>query len=248
MPQKLKSDLIKRAYQKLRISGLTVSPTPEDEELALEQLEAMAAEFQAVNVCLNYNFTDEPDLNDELNVPLYHYNMLASNLALRIASDFAKDLPASLVSEATSTYSSSSTISAASTVRQTQYPARMPRGSGTRLNRWRRYYNVTPRTPNTCKTNNMFIGETMDFYFDFQTFLNEGETISSFTLDIDEGLTLDSSTNNDPRIDYRITATTLPVYGGFQQVKITMTTDAGRVDIRFADFNVIDPTTEGSAP
>jgi hypothetical protein len=66
-----KVDLISGAYSKLRISGLTVQPTPEDLELALTRLENTMAEIEgARNICLGYNFEDQPDPNSVSNIPI----------------------------------------------------------------------------------------------------------------------------------------------------------------------------------
>ena len=65
----LKADVINRAYSKQRISGITSIPSSEDNELALETLEDLAHELEeARNICLGYNFEDEPDLNAPTNI------------------------------------------------------------------------------------------------------------------------------------------------------------------------------------
>ena len=60
---KTKIELLDRAYSKLRISGITVNPTPGDVEIALDEMECMLAEWDLVNVCLGYQFEDEPEPN-----------------------------------------------------------------------------------------------------------------------------------------------------------------------------------------
>jgi hypothetical protein len=61
----LKSDLINGAYSKLRISGLTVDPTPENNDLAIGVLESMVHEYKVRGACMSYNFEDEPDTSSK---------------------------------------------------------------------------------------------------------------------------------------------------------------------------------------
>ena len=49
-----KADIIADAYSQMRISGLTVEPTPEDLELALVRLENMGAEFESRKMSAGY--------------------------------------------------------------------------------------------------------------------------------------------------------------------------------------------------
>ncbi len=42
--EQLKVDILNDAYSKIRISGLTVTPTPPDLELSLNRLESMMSE------------------------------------------------------------------------------------------------------------------------------------------------------------------------------------------------------------
>ncbi|MEE9311617.1 MAG: hypothetical protein V3V10_04315, partial [Planctomycetota bacterium] len=59
----LKGDTINSAYSRMRISGITAQPTPEDLEVALERMEGMAARWFKKNINTGYNFEDEPDPN-----------------------------------------------------------------------------------------------------------------------------------------------------------------------------------------
>ena len=59
-----KADRINSAYSKLRISGLTVDPSPEDLSLALMTFENMMSELEmGRNICMDYNFEVDPDPN-----------------------------------------------------------------------------------------------------------------------------------------------------------------------------------------
>ena len=71
--EQLKVNIISDAYSKLRISGLTVLPTPEDLELALSRLESMMAELDVRGISIGYNFEDNPDPNSLTNIPRYSF-------------------------------------------------------------------------------------------------------------------------------------------------------------------------------
>jgi len=55
-----KIKLIQSMYSQMRISGLTVNPTPEDIEVALYRLEDMMAEFHGRTLDFGYLFEEHP--------------------------------------------------------------------------------------------------------------------------------------------------------------------------------------------
>lgn len=236
----LKVDRITAAYSKLRISGLTVIPNPSDLELALNELENMMAELASRGIEVGYNFEEQPDPNSDLNAPKEFWNMIATNLATRLIPDFNKDVSPTLFAQASQSLSMASNICARNRIRNVQYPARMPVGSGNRiLSRWQRFYvgfnDIPPNKPST-----LFImqGETNDFEEFFDAYLRTDEFISAIEVTSDTGLTVVSSSFVDGVINYRLTAPILLDVGVWQQVKIKVTTTEGRVDIRIIDFQV----------
>lgn len=237
----LKGDMIKRAYSKLRISGLTVDPTPEDLELALCEMESMMAELAARNIAVGYLFSDAPDPNEDIGVALEFWNMVTCNLAVRLIANFNKQVPDMLLMQASQSMSFASGRCAAEKIRQVLPPSRQPIGSGNELyGRWNRFYNyVGALPPNAPGVQSIMQGETNDFSESFAAYLRTGEIIESFAVVSDTGLTVVSSTNNDPVIAYRLTAPNDQTSNIFQQVKITITTDLGRVEIRVLDFQVV---------
>jgi len=231
----LKIEVINGAYSRIRISGLTVQATPNDTALALDRLEDLAEELSASNICIGYNFENEPDANSETNVKRKFKSLLETNLAVRLLSDFGKEIPQSLGLLASGTLSSAASITASQRIREVQPPRRMPRGSGNR-DRYRHYQVPVELPPNECATNIIKIGEISDFTEDFETYLS-GETLSSYTIAADAGLSVESDSNDDPLISYRIKALA-NIEGVWQQVKITITTDTGRIEIRTINFEV----------
>lgn len=237
----LKVDRIMAAYSKLRISGLTVIPTPSDLELALNELENMMAEFAARGIEVGYNFEEQPDPNSDTNVPQEFWNMMNTNLATRMAPDFNKEMSPVLFAQANQSLSQAQAQCSANKIRNVQYPARQPVGSGNRIYaRWQRFYSNTPGLPpNKPSTLSIMQGETQDFEESFAAYLRTDEYIQSFDVKSDTGLIVISSAALDGVITYRLNAPVDIATGIWQQVKITVTTTEGRVEIRIIDFQVL---------
>lgn len=244
----LKVDRITAAYSKLRISGLTVIPNPSDLELALNELENMMAELASRGIEVGYNFEEEPDPNSDLNVPIEFWNMISTNLATRLIPDFNKDASPVLFAQASQSLSQASGICARNRIRNVQYPARMPIGSGNRIYaRWQRFWSgfnqVPPNKPST-----LFImqGETNDFEESFAAYLHTDEYVDTFAVTSDTGLTVDSSSVLDGVITYRLTAPIDLDSSIWQQVKVRIETTEDRVEIRIIDFQVTPYVKVGS--
>jgi hypothetical protein len=237
----LKVDRITAAYSKLRISGLTVIPNPSDLELALNELENMMAELATRGIQVGYNFEEEPDPNSDLNVDKSFWNMIATNLAIRLIPDFNKDASPVLFSQASQSLSQASANCARDRIRGVQYPARQPVGSGNQIYaRWQRFYSdVSSLAPNAPSTLFIMQGETNDFQESFAAYLRSDEFIDTFEVTSDIGLTVVSSTLLDGVITYRLTAPVDLVANSWLQVKIRITTTEGRVEIRIINFQVL---------
>lgn len=229
-----KNDLIESAYSYLRISGITVAPIPEDISLALGRLEDMMAELEGRGLCINYAFEVDPLPTTESGVNKKHKNMIASNLAIRTAIDFGKDVPIQLSKIASGSYRSSSAMVAKERMREVAYPQRHPRGSGNRrFNRWRRFYPADHPPKTSCANDRLFIGDVADYSEFFAAFL-EGETIASHTIDSTSGLQISNDVVVAEQLNYRVTA-----IGGSsgqnatdQTIVITITTSTGRITTR----------------
>lgn len=244
-----KIDVISGAYSQMRISGLTVEPTPEDLVIALSRLENMMAELEGGrNICTGYNFELEPDPDSLTNVDQMFWHMIQTNLAVRLIPDFNKDVPATLINQANASLSTAGAASAAKKIQDVIYPRRMPRGSGNtfRFNRLRRYQRQQEPAPNSCATNDLLVGEINAYSEPFSAYLNENESIDSFTITADSGLRLVSSANNSPVIDYTVEAVSNSANGTWQQVKIEIETSEGRKEIRVIDFNIESSDTVAS--
>lgn len=241
MAGKLKGDLINDAYSQMRISGLTVQPTPEDLDVALMRLENMMAEFSIRNINVGYTLEDDPDPNTPHNVERWAWHGIATNLAIRLIPDFNKEVPQTLFAQASQSLSNMSGRTAL--VRQVNYPSRQPRGSGNtqRYNRWARFYRPPAEAPLESATITMQINDIDDFIEHFDAYLNLGEDVASYTISADDGLEIVSDSLSTPDVSYRIKAigNDDSSANSLQQVTIVATTDAGRVETRVVNFQIL---------
>lgn len=242
-----KVELINGAYSLMRISGLTVIPGGEENTLALTRLEDMAEEFHGRNIQTDYNFEENPDLNSLHNLPRKYWFAYKSNLAVRLLNDFGKTASPNLVAQSQAGFSFLSSNTAP--MKEARYPSRMPIGArnSLRTQRWKRYYRRGAEAPLGKGTITMFIDDIRDFMESFVAYLDDGETIASFTIEADTGLTINSSSNTDTMVVYNITATGLSTENSVSllQVKIVVTTSAGRLETRIINFQLQDSTIRG---
>lgn len=238
-----KVDIINGAYSQMRISGLTVVPGAADNELALEVIESMAAEYEGNNICVGYNFEDTPDVNSLHNMEREFWFAFESCLAVRLSPNFGKAVPDSLLKNQRAGYSFLSSRTAPT--RETQYPSRQPRGSGStlRYNRWERFYRPQAEAPLESATHTMFIDDIDDFVEHFDAYLDDSETISSFTITVDTGLVVVSSSNTDEDVIYQIRAdgNDGTKNDALLQVKIIVTTSDSRIQTRIINFSLVEP-------
>jgi len=238
----LKVDIIKGAYSKLRISGLTVDPTPSDLELALKELESFMAEIFARNMVLGYNFEDDPDPNTPTGVIRSYQFMMETNLAVRLISDFNKTVPQALLDQASGSYSTAAGQAMLEKLNQVQPPRRQARGSGNtlRYNRWSRFYRLFNANINNPAQKTIFIGDINDFEEKFDAYLNTGEVIASYDIVADPGLILSNDSNDDESVFYRIEGSNPLNNSALSQlVTIIITTSNGRVETRQILFEVV---------
>lgn len=236
-----KAHLINGAYSMIKISGITVNPSAEDLTLALTRLEDMAAEFEGRNINTDYNFEHEPALGSLHNLKRKHQFAYKINLAVRLAPDFGKLLTPILLAQQQASFSFLSSDTAQ--IKRTDYPSRMPRGESNtyRSLPWTRFFTPVVSAPISAETITMFIGEIDSFSESFVAYLNAAETISSYVITADTGLTITTDANATPLITYTIQADGLSGSGGsiaLLQVKIVVTTSAGRIETRIINFQL----------
>jgi len=205
----LKADIINGAYSRMRISGLTKLPSGPEVTKALVRLEEMIASWGAWNIDLGYNFEEVPSASSAHGLALAHLAGVKSNLALKLLSDYGKDAPMPLVAEAGAAFAQ--LLSSVSKQPVTQYPARMPIGSGNRwVDTWQRFAQKTETLEQDYSAQELFTEDIKDFYEDLSSALraDNTETISSFTISAESGITIVSSSLASPVVSYRVQAGT----------------------------------------
>jgi len=234
-----KGDILNRAFSALRISGITVDPSPEDLELALSKLENMAAEFAGRNILTNYAFEDEPDPNAPHNMNRKFWHSYDVNLAVRLMPDYGKgqNPDVALIRQASAGISFLS--SATALVKAVQYPSRMPMGSGSQ--RWSRFFKTQAEAPISYLTKTMYIGDITDFIEHFSSYLVDGEDISDYTIEANTGITITAAALDSPNINYTVQADGTSDGSGISllNIKIVATTSDGRIETRIINFKIL---------
>jgi len=229
-----KGDLVNAAFSRARISGLTVQPTADDVKLALEKLEDMAAHWESRNMRVGYAFEDSPNPSTPHNIPREHVAAFKANLAVLLLSDYGKEAPAPLIAEAQGTLSA--LASATAVVKPVPHPSRAPRG---RVYGYPHFHSTVIEAP--ASAIRMVVGEVKDFTEHFDNYLMLGESLTSYTLEADSGLTVLSESLSTPDVNYRLKAEALATgTPAYRSVKITVTTSSGRVEVRTVNFEVAD--------
>jgi hypothetical protein len=240
----LKVDFINGAFSELRISGITLNPSSEEHKKALDILEDMASEppFNATG----YYFEDDPDPNTPHNVPRKFWRGFKTNLAIKLMSHYGKGFKPDQVLISQARGALSSIYAGVARIPQIQYPSRMPLGRGTILKagRWSRFsipQDVAPISPETIR---MYIDDVRTFSESFASYLLNGETLSSYTITADTGLTISDDALNDDStaVNYTITATGSSETGGdpLLELKIVATTSDSRIETRIINFELLD--------
>lgn len=226
----LKGDLTTDALSKMKISGITAPPEAEDTQLMVQRLEGMLYEFQERGICLDYNFTDDPDPADFHGMNFYAFQPISSILAFRSVQDWGKDPPPSLQVQARAGNSLISGRSAQNKLRNVEFSSRHPRGSGNtqRYIRWRTYYPEVFLIPQDCRTITMKLGEIMDFTRDFSSELRAGETVMFLGVEVSDGITYFEQSRTDTRVNFRITSLASSE-SDCETLRFTVTTSSGRV-------------------
>jgi len=247
----LKIDLIQKTFAKLRISGITVTPSVADNVKALDILELMASDLQDYEgININYNFQDVPDLNSFSNIPRFAQSCFITYLAVLLIPEYNKKVPAELHSLAAQHLERLVTRFALDNLRDVPYPSRMPVGRsnelffGNGINQ--DFFVESAFPPNDGKIEQLIIGDTNDYTEHYDSYLKEEELIVSFVITADPGLSVLSSELVGADINYRIKALNFSTAESFQQLKIIVVTDSGRQITRLIDFKLISNQTIGS--
>lgn len=235
MSTKTKIEIVNRAYQALRISGLTVQAIPEENDMALSMLEDMMWEFESVNICTDYYFSgDKIDPNSPSGLQPYTHNAASMNLANRIANFFGKETPSGILKQAVGSLANWSSRTAK--VNPINPSARQPRGSGStlRFSNWQRYYGNMSDAPISCDTFTLKVDATDFFTVDFSPYLLDGATIVSFETLVSSGIDMLQIVQDGPIFTLECKG----LFTGYSIIELKVTTSTGRVNPQAINFNI----------
>lgn len=234
-----------QAFSRLRISGLTINPNPEEMELALTRLESMAAQFFGLNITTGYRLSENPDPNEPTGLRQRYWDAFESNLAVRLLSDFGKPATPELASQASASLSSISAMIAADNLRQVLPGSRVPMGDANTLRRrsYQRFYHIQPPAPINEETNHMYIGDINDYTESFVDYLRVGEFIESMEELNNAALRVTDVDFTMDEVNYQVEALNQVNTGVWQQLRIRIKTNLGRVTTRIVNFDIQVPVT-----
>jgi hypothetical protein len=101
-----KVQIVNGSYDELRISGLTVDPSPSDTVKGLKELDAMVAAWTSEGIHIGFKLSEsimDIDPNSDSGIGSECYSALESNLACKLAAAFGKTPLPHLLSKAKQT-------------------------------------------------------------------------------------------------------------------------------------------------
>lgn len=234
----LKIDIVLAAYEELRISGLTSEPNPREIESAVRRLDNMILGWKNKNLCPSYiRSVSYSDIDPNQDSGLNDTDMFAivANLAKNLCALFGKMCHQQTLIDAKEGYDN--LFSAIIPERESD--PYMPKGTGrpfgnTFAHRWK-YQSNDKNAPDDCDTFDLIVGQIDAFSVDFNSYLLDGNTIDSFTIEDGQGVEVLTSQEADGFISFEAKGLT----AGFAPIKITViSTPSGRELPETINFNV----------
>lgn len=236
-----KGELVSLAFDELAISGVTRKPKPEEQVLAIKQMDRMVAQWRNKGLCLGYaDSAGAVDTNQESNLTLEQEQAVALNLAMRLCPAFGIQPNIITMGDAKEAYQNLFPIEL--TMREGD--PYMPNGSGGNFYHnnygWHNEFETYEQNPPVgCESHNIKVGEVKLIERDFTEYLKQvsGQVIRTFTVDPVAGIKVISSSriNNDTAIKLKVEGVTK----GLQTIKLTIrTTGDERVFPDSIIFNV----------
>jgi hypothetical protein len=155
-----KRQMIEQAFDEIGMASYVFDLTPEQLQSALRRLDTMMAAWNALGIRLGYPLPSSPhdsDLDEPTSVPDSAYEAIYTNLAIKLAPSYGKQvLPDT---KATAKESYNTLLSLAAMPNEQQLPGTMPAGQGKKP--WRGYKNPFLQQP----VNPLLAGQdsTIDF-------------------------------------------------------------------------------------
>lgn len=141
-----KRQFVTAALEEIGLASYTFDLQPQQLESAMRRLDAMMAEWNAKGLRLAYPLPGSPqdsDLDEESQVPDSANEAIITNLAVRLAPSYGKQVMAQTLTVAKEGYNT--LLARATQPIEMQYPGTTPAGAGNKP--WRTYDNPFLRPP-----------------------------------------------------------------------------------------------------
>ena len=141
-----KRQFIEQAFDEIGLASYAFDLTPEQMQSAIRRLDMMMAAWNALGIRLGYPLPSDPcdsDLDEQTNVPDRANEAIYTNLAIKLAPSYGKQVMPD--TKATAKESYNTLLSIAAMPHEQQLPRTMPSGSGNKP--WRVYDNPFIRPP-----------------------------------------------------------------------------------------------------
>jgi len=125
-----KRQLVEAAMAEIGLASYAFDLLPEQRELALRRLDSMMAEWNTRGLRLGYPVPDDPsgsDIDDDSNLPDAAWEAVITNLALRMAPSYGKQV--NIETKVTARHALNTILARASMPSEMKLPA-MPSGAG----------------------------------------------------------------------------------------------------------------------
>jgi hypothetical protein len=126
-----KRQYVEAAFEEIGMANYVFDLQPEQRESAMRRLDAMMAEWNAKGIRLGYPLPSSPqqsDLDEQTYVPDSANQAIITNLAMRIAPSYGKQVMAGTMATAKSSYNT--ILSQATFPTEKQFPDTLPSGAG----------------------------------------------------------------------------------------------------------------------
>jgi hypothetical protein len=141
-----KRQFVNAAFDEIGLASYVFDLQPQQLESALRRLDAMMASWNALGIRLAYPIPSSPEFSDidaESQVPDSANEAIITNLAIKLAPSYGKQVMPETKETAKSTYNT--LLSRAAMPTEQQMPGTMPSGAGNKP--WRVYDNPFLRRP-----------------------------------------------------------------------------------------------------
>ncbi len=141
-----KRQFVSAAFEEIGLASYAFDLQPQQSESALRRLDAMLASWNALGIRLGYPLPSSPEFSDidaESEVPDSANEAIITNLAVKLAPSYGKQVMPETKATARETYNT--LISRAVLPMEQQLPGTMPAGAGNKP--WRVYDNPFLRPP-----------------------------------------------------------------------------------------------------